>query len=209
MLQSCGTFNFRHAASWNSGFSAPGACAFRNRQSVSNGSVTRGAAAPVAARQRHTSQRIRSLHLPQMIEIVPAHGFDHGLQRHRAALRMSNRAQESLGRQALNQRYIPLAHGCKSRERPHLRYTPRKPGPSDPDRTVRITGSGSASVCRMRKAKTTSQSARWQRISRTLHLPGAGERFASASESPRRMPASFPGVSLMTPEGLRSPRYEA
>ena len=55
-----------------------------------------------------------------------------------------------------------------------------------------------------RNANVISQSARWHRISRTSHFPGAGGRSVAAASVARRS-----GVAAMTAIGSRSPKKAA
>src|SRR6266481_621003 len=68
---------------------------------------------------------------------------------------------------------------------------------------------GSASAWRSRYANTTSQSARWQSISRAFHFPGAGGRSAPFSPSVFKIAPRRPGVEEMTAMGSWSPKNEA
>src|SRR5256885_14741538 len=80
-----------------------------------------------------------------------------------------------------------------------------------------MTWSVSASVCRSRNANAISQSARWQRISRAFHLPGAGRHSrcgdelgaVDADDSFETISDNRRDVSSMTSTGFLSPTNDA
>jgi hypothetical protein len=83
-------------------------------------SCARLVTAPACA-DRQSARRLNNLphlrgdafDLPQMIQIVPRHGFDQRLERHRAALGMRQRFRQRSSRNRPDQCNIPLAHGSK------------------------------------------------------------------------------------------------
>jgi len=62
------------------------------------------------ARHRYATLGQDRFHLPQMVQIVTGHGFDHYLQCHIAAFGMIQRLVEICGPESLDECQVPLAN---------------------------------------------------------------------------------------------------